>query len=278
MTTDIEVILLGSAQDGGFPQFGCICQNCRLCYEKKVQSETAVSLAILQHSSKQWWLVDATPQLNQQWAEFSLLLMQYKLAGVILTHAHAGHYPGLLYLGKECMNVSKLPLYASSDMHRFLKANEPWGVMYRNENLIQVDIADKIPHAVKHRADFTDTLAFTFRGKEKQLFYCPDIDAWDGMSESLESLASRMNILLLDATFYDNNELPGRDMSSIPHPRVAQTVELLVPSGVLQRCQDCDVYLVHINHSNRLWSDALLVTSLAADRILVGKRGLNWFL
>jgi pyrroloquinoline quinone biosynthesis protein B len=76
--------------------------------------------------------VDASPQLNQQWAEFALTLSDYKLAGVILTHAHAGHYPGILYLGKECMNADKLPVYASKSMHQFLSSNEPWAVMYRN--------------------------------------------------------------------------------------------------------------------------------------------------
>ena len=288
LESDIEVLLLGTAQDGGYPQFGCTCANCKLCYEGKIQPETPVSLAILDKRTKNWWLVDATPQLNQQWAEFALILSEYKLAGVILTHAHAGHYPGILYLGKECMNANKIPLYASVDMHRFLKANEPWGVMYRNENILQVDVSDKlpfkltdtlsvIPHAVRHRADFTDTLAFTFIGEQKRLFFCPDIDAWDGMSESLSAVATANDVLLLDATFYVNNELPGRDTTTIPHPRVVQTVDLLVSSGVLQSQEHpCAVYLIHINHSNRLLTDVPLVQSLAEKGIQVGKKGLTW--
>ena len=78
-----------------------------------------------------------------------------------------------------------------------------------------------VPHAVVHRADFTDTLAFTIVGKNKKMFYCPDIDAWDGLSDSLPAVAGAHELLLLDSTFYDNNELPGRDMTLIPHPRVA---------------------------------------------------------
>ena len=127
------------------------------------------------------------------------------------------------------------------------------------------DSLSVIPHAVAHRADFTDTLAFTFIGKNKKMFFCPDIDAWDGLSDSLPAVTNAHDLLLLDSTFYDNNELPGRDMTLIPHPRVAQTVDLLLSSGVLQSTEHlCKVFLIHINHSNRLWVDEELVQNLAS--------------
>ena len=278
----VEVLLLGAAQDGGFPQFGCKCSNCQLVYQKKVPSDSAVSLAILDHSTLQWWLVDATPQLCLQWEEFASILTKFTLAGVFLTHAHAGHYPGLLYFGKEAMNTKHLPVYASVKMHSFLAANEPWGVMYRNENFKRVDLTEnkqeielspnvKIsPHFVEHRADFTDTFAFKIYGKGKSLYFCPDIDSWSNMDESLPVIAQTMDILLVDSTFYDDNELPGRDMSVIPHPRVVQTMNLLEGIPFKQ------VVLIHINHSNKLWVDEDAVREVQAKGMTVGRKGMTW--
>jgi pyrroloquinoline quinone biosynthesis protein B len=282
---NVTVLLLGVAQDGGYPQFGCVCANCRACYSGQTQPETAVSLALLDSTTKKWWLVDATPQLCQQWLEFAGILSQYELAGVILTHAHVGHYPGLLYFGKEAKNTSRIPLYASPTMHNFLKSNEPWGVMYRNENFVQVDLDNGvpiqlteslaiIPQSVVHRADFTDTFAFTIQGRSRKLFYCPDIDSWEGLSTSLPAVAQNNDILLLDATFYDDNELPGRDMSKIPHPRIRTTVDILTANGSSSTGKE--VVLIHINHSNRTWTDHECVKSLLALGIQVGRKGQKW--
>ncbi len=46
---------------------------------------------------------------------------------------------------------------------------------------------------------------------------------------SCSAIAADHAHVLLDATFYDDQEPPGRDMSLIPHPRVTTTVELLAP-------------------------------------------------
>jgi pyrroloquinoline quinone biosynthesis protein B len=51
------------------------------------------------------------------------------------------------------------------------------------------DLVKVTPHIVSHRADFTDTFAFKIFGPLKNCFYCPDIDSWDGLSESLPKIA-----------------------------------------------------------------------------------------
>mmetsp|Transcript_22646 Transcript_22646/g.33105 ORF Transcript_22646/g.33105 Transcript_22646/m.33105 type:complete len:102 (+) Transcript_22646:40-345(+) len=80
-STSVEVILLGASQDGGFPQVGCRCANCRLVYEGVVAADSAVSMALLDYENKQWWLFDASPQLNQQWAKHASKLVDFELAG-----------------------------------------------------------------------------------------------------------------------------------------------------------------------------------------------------
>jgi pyrroloquinoline quinone biosynthesis protein B len=278
----VEVVLLGAAQDGGFPQFGCRCKNCNMVYNKEVPPDSAVSLALIDHASKRWWLVDATPQLNQQWEEFAHLFGRLELSGVILTHAHAGHYPGLLYLGKEALNCESLPLYASSQMHDFLVDNEPWGVLYRNRNILPIVFENELNRIqlsptlrievmpVDHRADFTDTMAFKIFGPNRSLFFCPDIDSWENLPVPLSTIASSMDILLLDSTFYDDDELPGRNMSTIPHPRTIQTFE------VLKDVSFHTVVLVHINHSNRLWVDSAAIADVKKRGMIVGRKGMKW--
>ncbi|NNF95190.1 MAG: pyrroloquinoline quinone biosynthesis protein PqqB, partial [Altererythrobacter sp.] len=51
----------------------------------------------------------------------------------------------------------------------------------------------------------------------------------------------------VDATFWDDNELKGRDMSEIPHPRVTQTMDLLQDLPASERAK---VHFIHYNHTN----------------------------
>ena len=278
----MEVLLLGAAQDGGLPQFGCWCGNCCQAYLGELASETAVSLAIIDRESMKWWLVEAAPQLGQQWASFAGYLEGLSLAGVFLTHAHTGHYPGLIYLGKEALNAQAVPLFASVSMHDFLQKNEPWAVLYRNGNVSRRDLSLGTPLRVSdrlivtatpvtHRPDFTDTVSFTFHGPARSLFFCPDIDEWSGLTEPLIDIVRRVDIALVDATFYDNNELPGRDMSKIPHPRVIDT-EALVRGKSIR----AEVVLIHMNHSNKLWSDEAEVDRLSSAGLKTGRKGMTW--
>jgi len=79
---------------------------------------------------------------------------------------------------------------------------------------------------------------------------------------------------LLDATFFSADELPGRDLSQISHPLATDTAEQL--AGV-----DCDVRLIHLNHSNPLHRfgperQACFACTLAAQGIGVGAFGQRW--
>ncbi|MEE8060335.1 MAG: hypothetical protein V3T16_00830, partial [Gemmatimonadales bacterium] len=50
-----------------------------------------------------------------------------------------------------------------------------------------------------------------------------------------------------DGSFFDDGEIPGRDMSDFPHPRMRQTMDLLQsqPDDVRAR-----VRFIHLNHTN----------------------------
>jgi hypothetical protein len=107
----------------------------------------------------------------------------------------------------------------------------------------------------------------------------------------------RFQLLLLDATFYSGAELPDRDMTRIPHPRVCDTVRVVQhfnsvrnptteDSGSLELCRVCPrpneaatVVLIHLNHSNPLWVEPELVARLRRESgIITGTQGMTWSL
>jgi pyrroloquinoline quinone biosynthesis protein B len=62
-------------------------------------------------------------------------------------------------------------------------------------------------------------------------------------------LVSEADYAFIDATFYDDQELPGRNMEEIPHPFVLETMDLFKNSSLEVRQK---VFLIHLNHTNDL--------------------------
>jgi pyrroloquinoline quinone biosynthesis protein B len=186
------------------------------------------------------------------------LAPECSLAGNLLTHAHIGHYTGLVNPGREVMDAKAVPVYSTERMASFLRNNEPWSSLLDNGNIdvriIVPDVSVKMgstlritPIKVPHRDELSDTVGYIIEGPSRKLLYCPDIDSWDAWDRDIREVASAVDVALLDGTFYSEDELPGRDISEIQHPLATETGDRL--SGV-----DCDVRLVHLNHSNPLLS------------------------
>lgn len=278
--TNVEAILLGTAQDGGLPQAGCDCGPCRQARTDPARRQWVACLGLVDHAARQSWLIDATPDFREQVHALHEHAPDCPLAGILLTHAHIGHYAGLIHLGREAWNTRDLPLYASARMAGFLQANAPWSQLVALGNIhlhvltphreLQLSPGLSLtPLSVPHRDEYSDTLAFVARGNGRQLLYCPDVDAWDRWERDLRMFVSGMDVALLDGTFFSVQELPGRDISQIPHPLVTDTVERL--AGV-----DCDVRLIHLNHTNPLLQAGPERDWLAAQGLGVGVLGDHW--
>jgi pyrroloquinoline quinone biosynthesis protein B len=276
----IEAILLGTAQDGGLPQAGCECAHCRAALADPGQRRWVACLGLADRVARQSWMIDATPDLREQLHALYQAAPGCSIAGIALTHAHTGHYAGLIHLGREAWNTEALPVFASRRMASFLRTNEPWSRLIAQGNIeLQPLVAGRAiplspslsltPLPVPHRDEFSDTLAFLVRGPARRLFYCPDIDSWDEWDHDLREFVAGMDVALLDGTFFGADDLPGRDLASIPHPPVPATAERL--AGV-----DCDVRLIHLNHSNPLTGPGPERTWLAAQGIGVGALGDRW--
>ena len=258
----IEAIVLGSGQDGGAPQVGS--------KDHRGAVRNASSIAI-RTASGRVGLFDASPDLRQQWIRLNDLAWVPdgigSLASVAITHAHMGHYAGLVHLGKEASNAHGVPLLALPSVHAYLKANEPWSTLYAQQHVVAHDATDPfeiddhiVIRAVEvpHRAEFARTAAFSIEIDDTPwLLYLPDIDGWDEWQGARTAIA-RHRIALVDATFSEPDEVPGRSIAEVKHPFVADTVERF-----RDLTDDTRIILTHINHSNSV-SDPLSASAARA--------------
>ncbi len=210
-------------------------------------------------ASKQSWLIDATPDFPEQ-LELLEQTTGTKLAGIFLTHAHIGHYTGLMHLGREVMGAKQIPVYAMPRMQLFLEQNGPWSQLIQLRNIvIQPIAADSFvtltPHLkikplpVPHRDEFSETVGYQIESVNKKVIFIPDINKWNLWDQDITSVIQKVDVALLDGTFYQNGEIPGRDMKEIPHPFVEESMELFTKLSATDKAK---IHFIHINHTNPL--------------------------
>ena len=270
------MVVLGVVQDAGYPQIACKKDCCKRYRDNKVPGQKVVSLALFDPVSKQKWIFEATPDLPEQLHETDKY-MEGNLSGIFLTHAHIGHYTGLMYLGKEAMNSNQLPVYAMPGMQNFLQNNGPWNQLISLKNIrlqkLKADstiwLSDNIsvtPLLVPHRDEFSETVGYSIRINNKRILFIPDIDKWQKWEKDIRQLVKNFNYLFLDATFYNENELPGRNMAEIPHPFVTESMELFKD---LPASEKSKIWFIHFNHTNPL------IDTLSKEYKEVRNRGFN---
>jgi pyrroloquinoline quinone biosynthesis protein B len=262
-----RVVVLGTVQDGGMPQTGCDCSHCAAARKNPTLARYVTSLAIHMPKTGHVYLVDATPDLPAQIEKIHTFRPHPEgktdrapVDGVLLTHAHIGHYLGLAHFGFESLNTKEIPVWVSPRMAEYLKTNGPWSQLVGFRNIVlrefqpgkRFELEGGIsvtPIQVPHRDEFSDTMAFVIRGPKKTLLYVPDTDSWRMWSRPLLAVLNeeKVDIALLDATFYSLEELPDRDVSKIKHPLITQSMDLLEP---LVKAGKLRVYFTHMNHSN----------------------------
>tara|TARA_Y100001968_G_scaffold147746_1_gene135167 strand:- start:1262 stop:2167 length:906 start_codon:yes stop_codon:yes gene_type:complete len=246
-----HVIVLGVAQDGGAPHAGCSKECCEERWDNPEKHLKVSSIAIVDPKTNETWIIDATPDFASQLNSVS----NNDLKGIFLTHAHIGHYTGLIHLGREVMGAKETPVYAMPKMKQFLETNGPWNQLVRLNNISIQKINDNVavqlnerlsitPFLVPHRDEYSETVGYKIEGPNKSLIFIPDIDKWDKWEVSIKGLVEDNDYSLLDGTFYNIDELPGRDMSEIPHPFIVESINLL------NNADKSGVHFIHINHSN----------------------------
>lgn len=258
---NVSLIILGTVQDAGSPQIGCKKDCCKGLFNNPDNTRKIVSLGVVDPKSQKKFLFEASPDMVSQVKRLSRFGFDNGKEipdGVFLTHAHIGHYTGLMYFGKEAMNADSVPVYALPKMKSFLEMNGPWSQLVTSGNiwLQQIDNDRWLPmtenfrvkaFAVPHRDEFSETAGYVFYGKNKSALFIPDIDKWNKWDKDIIDEISKVDYAFIDATFYDGEEINNRDISEIPHPFIIESMELFKNLSIEEKSK---IYFIHMNHTN----------------------------
>lgn len=268
--------VLGVAQDAGYPQAGCYQPHCLRGWNDPAHRRTASAVAVVDGTSNRKYLFDATPDIGEQLYRLHRSAPDgvFELDGVFLTHAHIGHYTGLMQFGHEVMGARNVPVYAMPRMQAFLSDNGPWDQLVRYENIKLMPLANGeevvmsqavrvTPFLVPHRDEYSETVGFRIDGPNRSAIYLPDIDKWQRWETDIRDVVRSVDYALLDATFFADGELPGRDMSNIPHPFVSESMALF---DELTPDEKARVIFIHMNHTNPLLVDGSKEQSIVREK------------
>jgi len=253
------ITILGTAQDGGFPHIGCQKKCCDDFYKGVSPKQKVVSLGLIDREAQQKFLFEATPDISTQLADLEKnhLRTSTIIDGVFITHAHMGHYAGLLYFGKEALGKKDIPVYAMPKMKEFLSNNGPWSQLVTTENILFLDLQkDSIvplsnalkvtPFLVPHRDEFSETVGYKIEGKNKSALFIPDINKWSLWEKNIVEEVKKVDYAFLDATFFKEGEI-NRPMSEVPHPFIEETIDLFKNESLTTKNK---VIFIHFNHTN----------------------------
>ena len=252
------IYILGNTQDAGMPHIGCKHKFC-LDNFSKYEEFYVTSIAVINSDLNKYILFEATPDITYQLNYLKDNIFQEFLLPEVLyiTHAHIGHYAGLMYFGREAMGSKNILVKVLPKMSNYLKTNGPWSQLVALNNIqienTKFDVSNSelsnivvTPIQVPHRDEYSETAGYIIKGKNKKALFIPDIDKWEKWDKNLTELVEDFDYLLLDATFYDSKEI-NRDINEIPHPLVTETMTLLDSLSLDAKSK---VYFIHMNHTN----------------------------
>lgn len=253
--TGVYLKVLGTVQDGGAPHIACKKKCCSDLNAEEINNRKVTALEVFDTATEKSLLFEATPDIVSQWTA-----LRYPLQGIFITHAHIGHYSGLLQLGREALGAKKIPVFAMPKMQSFLENNAPWSQLVTLENIVIESLENKktirpikaiqvTPLRVPHRDEFSETVGFIISGPHKTVLFIPDIDKWSLWDEDLVLWLNKVDMAFIDATFFSSEEVQHRAISEIPHPLVQETIQLL---NTKSKTFKNKVYFIHMNHTNPL--------------------------
>jgi len=257
----VSIFVLGTIQDGGSPHIGCQKACCSALFDHPDADRQVVALGVYDQENNKRFLFEATPDASRQikkLKEYGLPTTREMPDAIFLTHAHIGHYAGLMYLGKEARDADHVTVYAMPRMKNFLETNGPWSQLVLRENITieslqqkqEIQVTPKLsvtPFQVPHRDEYSETVGYIIQGPHKKALFIPDIDKWERWEESITEYITTVDYAFLDATFYSGEELNTRDISQIPHPFISESMEKFKELPAEERRK---IIFIHFNHTN----------------------------
>ena len=263
-----SLIILGTIQDAGSPHIGCEKICCDSLFDRGTSNRKVVSLGLIDPESKKTFLIEATPDIASQMKTLLESIDQGNKKipdGILLTHAHIGHYAGLMYLGKEAMNAQNASVYAMPKMKTFLEKNGPWSQLVKNKNILITEIQDQkeikltknisvTPVLVPHRDEYSETVGYKIKGPSKKCLFIPDIDKWNKWNKSIIEEIKNVDYAFLDATFYSGKEINNRNIKEIPHPFIIESMEIFKNLPLKEKNK---IHFIHFNHTNPVLNNSI---------------------
>ena len=260
VVSETSLVVLGTVQDAGSPHIACKKECCKNLFEKPDSLRKVVSLGVIDPQNNKSILFEATPDITAQVKNLKQFSnREHELPDAIfVSHAHIGHYTGLMYLGKEATNANQVPVYTMPRMKYFLENSGPWSQLVSNKNIVlqeiehhkEIELSSNlrvVPFKVPHRDEFSETVGFKIIGPKKSVLFIPDIDKWEKWSTSILVEIEKVDYAFVDATFFDRKEINNRDISEIPHPFVVESMELFKKLPLEEKQK---IYFIHLNHTN----------------------------
>lgn len=257
------IVILGTIQDAGSPQIGCKKECCLPLFDKPDHTRQVTSLGLIDKRNHKTYLFEASPDMTTQMKMLSKYEIEKEnelVDGIFLTHAHIGHYTGLMLLGKEAMDAQNTPVNVMPRMKAFLSRNGPWEQLVTRKNILLHEIEneksvqlsesiDVTPILVPHRDEYSETVAYRIKGPHKSALFIPDIDKWEKWNKNILDEIKQVDYAFLDATFYSGKEINNRDIRQIPHPFVIESIEKFKNLNSQEKQK---VVFIHFNHTNPL--------------------------
>ena len=274
----LTAIVLGAAAGGGFPQWNCNCDVCRLAWagDLRVRARTQASLAV-SADRKRWTLLNASPDLRAQIQATQPLhpgegKRGSPIQAVVLTGAEIDQTAGLLSLRER----SPFTVMATAATLAAVAANPMFGVLaaevvsrraitpgekFALGDSLQAElfmVPGKLPLYLE--GDDPDTAAESAAnvGVEitdgaRRLAYVPGAAS---VTPALRERLSRADVILFDGTLFTDDEMirtgagakSGRRMGHMP---------IEGPGGSLAALQGLSArkIFVHINNTNPVLVD-----------------------
>jgi pyrroloquinoline quinone biosynthesis protein B len=274
----LTAIVLGAAAGGGFPQWNCNCDVCRLGWagDPRVRARTQASLAV-SADRKRWTLLNASPDLRAQIQAIQPLhpgggKRGSPIEAVVLTGAEIDQTAGLLSLRER----SPFTVMATAATLAAVAANPMFGVLaadvvsrraitpgekFALGNELRAElfmVPGKLPLYLE--GDDPDTAAESaanvgveITDGRRRLAYVPGAAS---VTPALHERLSRADVILFDGTLFTDDEMirtgtgakSGRRMGHMP---------IEGPDGSLAALQGLSTrkIFVHINNTNPILVD-----------------------
>lgn len=300
----MQIIILGAAAGGGFPQWNSNAAGCRRARggDPAAPARTQASVAV-SHDGERWFVLNAAPDLRQQINQTPALhprhgLRHSPIAGVVLTGGDVDVVAGLLTLRER----ERFTVHATRRIHDVLESNPIFEVMARDMVTRSVEALDapfvldgplratffavpgKTPLYLEDAAEpppiviDDTTVGLEITDGDKRVLFVPGCAA---MTPELRARLEGADIVFFDGTLWQDDEMIAAGVGQKTGKRMGH-MSLSGPEGTLAAFRPIAVgqkVLIHMNNSNPLLlADSAEHAEAEAAGWTVGEDGMEFTL